>query len=495
MHHEDPHIDALIRKHEGSWRSGYDAFPALVHKHGLRRGVEVGVAFGGHAAAILERGGVDKLFGVDRYQHRDGYDDPMNLPQPVFDRLAQRVVERMKPFGSRFELVREESVAASERFEDGALDFVYLDADHSETGLLADLSAWFCKVREGGIVAGHDLDHPDFPGVRRAVERFFVRFGWLPEAHGHGVWTVQKRARPVTFFTPAYNAEPFIAQAVHSIMQGNLRTGDRYLVVDDASTDQTAGVVEKLVVSYPEIELIRHDKNRGGGAARNTAIAQARTGLLFCLDADNVLLPGSVDRLRHAMDRDPAEVACFARVDYFRGEANTRSVTHAHNYAYERYNLSAYLATGRVPGASGNYLFARSSHGAAGGYPTQHGALDTWGFGLRQVAVGGEMLVVPNTSYLHRDGHGSYWTRYAKTGVADEHAFDLLSPYLDQLDPRDASRLASPRRRAGWFGRLDDKPIRVRQRRERALPAMPAIQSLPRSISNTLARLLNRQAA
>jgi predicted O-methyltransferase YrrM len=53
---------------------------------------------------------------------------------------------------------------------DETLDFVFCDADHSAEGTLEAIDAWWPKLRPGGLLAGHDLDYPGFPGVRQAVE-------------------------------------------------------------------------------------------------------------------------------------------------------------------------------------------------------------------------------------------------------------------------------------------------------------------------------------
>lgn len=45
---------------------------------------------------------------------------------------------------------------AVEDFEDGSLDFVYIDANHEFRYIAEDLYEWTKKVRKGGIVAGHD---------------------------------------------------------------------------------------------------------------------------------------------------------------------------------------------------------------------------------------------------------------------------------------------------------------------------------------------------
>jgi len=66
------------------------------------------------------------------------------------------------------------SEQAANLFEDGTLDFVFLDADHSYEAVRRDLEAWFPKVKRRGVLGGHDYLHPDFPGVRRAADEFFM---------------------------------------------------------------------------------------------------------------------------------------------------------------------------------------------------------------------------------------------------------------------------------------------------------------------------------
>jgi methyltransferase family protein len=65
------------------------------------------------------------------------------------------------------------SEQAASLFEDGTLDFVFLDADHSYEAVRRDVEAWFPKVKRRGVLGGHDYLHPDFPGVRRAADEFF----------------------------------------------------------------------------------------------------------------------------------------------------------------------------------------------------------------------------------------------------------------------------------------------------------------------------------
>ena len=128
---------------------------------------------------------VERLYCVDPYRNLVGYDEPMNLPQEQFDGLFQFTLARLAQFGDRYEHIRAVSKNAASRM--GIVDFVYIDADHSYLGVWNDLCPWFPRVRPGGLVGGHDYDHLNFPGVRRAIDGFMSYFGLRATHDGDGV--------------------------------------------------------------------------------------------------------------------------------------------------------------------------------------------------------------------------------------------------------------------------------------------------------------------
>lgn len=68
------------------------------------------------------------------------------------------------------------SVEAAKHYPDNSLDAVFIDADHTYEAVLADIQAWYPKVKVGGIITGHDFSfNPAFPypGVAKAVLEFF----------------------------------------------------------------------------------------------------------------------------------------------------------------------------------------------------------------------------------------------------------------------------------------------------------------------------------
>jgi predicted O-methyltransferase YrrM len=68
----------------------------------------------------------------------------------------------------RTDIIKDYTTEAAKTVYDGSLDFVFIDADHGYEGCLRDIKAWDSKVRDGGIVFGHDIH---FPTVQKAVTK------------------------------------------------------------------------------------------------------------------------------------------------------------------------------------------------------------------------------------------------------------------------------------------------------------------------------------
>lgn len=104
---------------------------------------------------------------------------------------------------------------------------------------------------------------------------------------------------------PAYNEETAIGEVLGRVlsMEGALQEAGldlEVIVVDDGSRDRTGAVVAE----WPQVRLIRHQGNRGYGAAIKTGFRQARGQLLAFLDADGTYPPEALpDLCRPLLDR------------------------------------------------------------------------------------------------------------------------------------------------------------------------------------------------
>lgn len=111
----------------------------------------------------------------------------------------------------------------------------------------------------------------------------------------------------VTAVIPAYNAEATLDETLRSVRAQTHRALE-ILVVDDGSRDSTPEIVLEHAAVDPRVRLIRQD-NAGVAAARNRAIAEARTALIAPIDADDLWAPCKIEREVAALRRGGAHVA------------------------------------------------------------------------------------------------------------------------------------------------------------------------------------------
>lgn len=105
----------------------------------------------------------------------------------------------------------------------------------------------------------------------------------------------------ISVIMPFYNRATQITSAVRSVQ---LQTYQNFevILVDDGSTDNTAEIVKKIADQDARIKLIKHLKNRGAQAARNTGILAAKGAWIAFLDSDDEWLPCSLElRIKTAM--------------------------------------------------------------------------------------------------------------------------------------------------------------------------------------------------
>src|ERR1700743_3586620 len=170
----------------------------------------------------------------------------------------------------------------------------------------------------------------------------------------------------ISFFIPAYNCAATIEESVESIFNGNFINGDEIIIVNDCSTDSTATVLDELKARHPELRIIHHLRNKGGATARNTAVENADSNLLFCLDSDNVLAPGSIGPLKEYLLEMKADVASFQYQHFF--DKDKQKPSYIWNLPAGIFNADDYYSGKNTPGQHGNYLFTRNSWVKAKGY-------------------------------------------------------------------------------------------------------------------------------
>jgi glycosyltransferase involved in cell wall biosynthesis len=109
----------------------------------------------------------------------------------------------------------------------------------------------------------------------------------------------------VSIIVPTYNRSRLLARAVKSVLNQTYQNFE-LIIVDDASTDNT----EEVVGSFNDerIKYVRHEKNKGEAAARNTGIKAAMCDYIAYQDSDDEWLPEKLARQMELLEDAPSEV-------------------------------------------------------------------------------------------------------------------------------------------------------------------------------------------
>lgn len=153
---------------------------ALIPENGVA--VEVG-CFAGYSALKWLASKLSLLICVDPWQN--GYDKNDVLSDAISMKAAEIMFEIRVGSDPRVFKMKAASLDAAKQFPDNSLDFVYIDGNHTEKAVRADIAAWLPKVKPGGYLAGHDWQ---FAGVKKAVRALLGEPVRLPDRD----WVVQK---------------------------------------------------------------------------------------------------------------------------------------------------------------------------------------------------------------------------------------------------------------------------------------------------------------
>lgn len=130
--------------------------PRVLRAYGLNTNIcEVGVRFGYNFQQLLTC--QPRLaVGVDHYRvTKVPSQQDTGMSQGELDRLYTDVSMRFI-HDPAVRIMRCISEQAAFAFPQRFFDYVYIDADHSYEGAIEDMRLWWARVRQGGIMAGHD---------------------------------------------------------------------------------------------------------------------------------------------------------------------------------------------------------------------------------------------------------------------------------------------------------------------------------------------------
>lgn len=118
----------------------------------------------------------------------------------------------------------------------------------------------------------------------------------------------------VTIAVPVYGVEKYIERCARSLF-GQTCQEIEYLFVDDCTQDRSIDILMKTLEDYPKrkshVRVIRHEKNGGLGAARNTAVDNCQTEFIMHVDSDDSIELNTIERVLAKQVEDDYDIVSF----------------------------------------------------------------------------------------------------------------------------------------------------------------------------------------
>lgn len=266
----------------------------------------------------------------------------------------------------------------------------------------------------------------------------------------------------ISFVIPAYNCADTVEESVDSIFNDNFEDGDEVIIVNDASIDNTSTVISELKKKHSSLISVNNEINKGCPTSRNIGIKIAKNPLIFNLDSDNILAPGSIKRLKEYLLSLGANIAAFGEYHYF--IKNTNKITHKWICKPGIMTLADFLAGHINPGPGGNFLYTKASWRKIGGYWEYGAGLhEAWGFTLKQLANGAKFAVLRDSYYFHRHGLDSLFVRETKKkNESSLMTTKMITNFIDLIYKKDADFILSNEGSKTWFDNPSSWPIRLK---------------------------------
>ena len=143
-------------------------------------GVFQGESLCKYAPSVKERNG--KIYAIDWFQgniHEVYQGSEMKqlhyfrTEQSEIDKIYQSLIDDLIKIDCLdiVVILRGDSSQMADEIPDKSLDLCFIDGDHTYEGVCKDITAYQNKVKDDGILSGHDYDQPE---VRRAVDEYLT---------------------------------------------------------------------------------------------------------------------------------------------------------------------------------------------------------------------------------------------------------------------------------------------------------------------------------
>lgn len=256
-----------------------------------------------------------------------------------------------------------------------------------------------------------------------------------------------------------YSGRSFLAEALASV-RSQTATPAEIIVVDDGSSEVGQAHLSSLGEG---VRVVRLERNRGPGVARNAGVEAAAQPYIAFLDSDDIWLPHKLETQYALMRAWPELDATYTGVVAFLADGSELAKVLCGR------SLSAAVALSRHEMITPSIMIKRSSFLALGGFDPRFRCTQDWEMQIRMALAGFQTQAIDETLVrVRRQGHGNHsadWRCYLAG-----HLRILIKhrrAYVERIGTRSWIRLWAREcanagmRRGGWLGSVLRLPYRL----------------------------------
>ncbi len=122
--------------------------------------IEIGTFCGGNALNTLQKlPTIEKIYLIDPWEEYEDYKEKEKTTKNLLN-AYQKTIKVLKKYEDKTIFIKKYSDDAFDDIKE-KVDFIYIDGKHSYDFVKKDMVNYWEKLKDGGIMAGHDIDLPD----------------------------------------------------------------------------------------------------------------------------------------------------------------------------------------------------------------------------------------------------------------------------------------------------------------------------------------------
>ena len=120
----------------------------------------------------------------------------------------------------------------------------------------------------------------------------------------------------LSIIIPVYDTEHYIGDCLTSVFDQDINESNYEVIcVDDCSPDKAVEIITEFQKSHENLSILKHSKNRGLGATRNTGLSAAKGKYVWFVDSDDIVRDNCFKEIIECCEKNNLEIFHWAVMD------------------------------------------------------------------------------------------------------------------------------------------------------------------------------------